>query len=136
MALKIKPQYISAEDFHVYTGINLDEELRGNLTPNLFLRDCEDELINYVNMQSWRPINLWIVENKLNQEQMDALREAIIIHAKYVFENGDIMSNNGIDPEQGVKFGKFEREEAAIAPNAINKLKMAGILSLVMRSRW
>lgn len=136
MALKLKPEFVSVEDFKNYTGIDLAEELREGQDPNLFLRDAEDELIYFVNAQSWRPISLWIAHNKFSQEQMDALRESILIQAKYMFENGDIMSNNGVDPEQGVKFGKYERESAAIAPNAINKLKMFGILSLVMRSRW
>lgn len=136
MSISVAPKYVTLEDFKVYTGIDLDEELNGNMNPNLFLRDAENELLNYANMQSWRPINEWIARYKLTAEQMDALREAILIQAKYMFENGDILSNNGIDPEQGVKFGKFEREEAAIAPNAINKLKMAGIVSLVMKKIW
>lgn len=133
--MKLKPEYVSVEDFRNYTGIDLQEELAEGQDPNLFLRDREDEFITYVNLQSWRPITKWIVEHRYSPKQMDALKEAILIHAKYVFENGDILGNNGIDPEQGVKFGKYEREEAAIAPNAINKVKMAGILTLVMRSR-
>ena len=136
MALKLKAQFVSTEDFKVYTGINLDEELIGNTSPDLFLRDCEDEIINYVNLQSWRNVSFWIDNHLLTDEQMDMFREAILIHAKYVFENGDVLGNNGIDPEQGVKFGSIERNEASIAPNAINKLKMAGIITLVMRSRW
>ena len=136
MAIKLKPEYVSVEDFKVYAVIDLYEELIGNTSPDLFLRDCEDEIINYVNMQSWRPISRWIYQNIFTPQQIDAFREAILIHAKYVFQNGDIMNNNGIDPEQGVKFGKYEREAAAIAPNAINKLKMAGILTLVMRARY
>lgn len=136
MALKLKAQFVSTEDFKVYTGIDLDEELIGNTSPDLFLRDCEDEIINYVNLQSWRNVSFWIDNHLLTNEQMDMFREAILIHAKYVFENGDVLGNNGIDPEQGVKFGSYERNEASIAPNAINKLKMAGIITLVMRSRW
>jgi len=136
MAIKIKPEYVSVEDFKTYTGIDLYEELNGDKEPELFLRDCEDEIINYVNLQSWRPITRWIYENKYSPEQVDAFREAILIHAKYVWLNGDLMENNGIDPESGRKFGKDEREEAAIAPNAIDRLKMAGILTLRMRTRW
>lgn len=135
MALKIKAQFVSVEDFKVYTGIDLYRELNDDISPELFLRDCEDEIINYVNLQSWRPISVWLDQHLYTPEQMDAFREAILIQAKYVFENGDVLANNGIDPEQGVKFGKNEREEASIAPNAINKLKMHGILTLVMRSR-
>ena len=136
MGLKLKAEYVSVEDFKTYTGIDLYEQLNGATTPDFFLRDCEDELINYVNQQSWRPISQWIMRNKFAPWQMDAWREAILIQAKYVFENGDVLSNNGIDPEQGVKFGSMERALASIAPNAINKLKVAGILSLVMRERW
>lgn len=135
MGLKLKAEYVSVEDFKTYTGIDLYEQLNDNTTPNFFLRDVEDELINYVNLQSWRPISRLMHENKFTPEQMDAWREAILIQAKYVFENGDILSNNGIDPEQGIRFGTMERYAASIAPNAINKLKMAGILTLVMRER-
>ena len=136
MALKIKAEFVSVEDFKTYTGINLDEELGGDITPDLFLRDREDEIINYVNLQSWRPISQWIVRNRYTPEQIDALREAILIQAKYVFYNGDIMGNSGIDPEEGVKFGRLERAEAAIAQNAIDKLKLAGILTLRMRGHF
>lgn len=136
MALKIKAEYVSVEDFKTYTGIDLYEELGGDTTPDLFLRDREDEIINYVNLQSWRPITKWIYEHKYSPEQMDALREAILIQAKYVFYNGDIMGNSGIDPEEGVKFGRYERTEAAIAQSAIDKLKMNGILTLRMRGHW
>ena len=135
--MKLKPEYVSVEDFKTYTGINLDEELNdGGKTPDMFLRDCEDELINYVNLQSWRPISKYVYEHFYSPEQMDALREAILIHARYVFYNGDILENNGVDPETGKKFGKDEREEAAIAPNAVDKLKMNGILTLKMRTRF
>jgi len=135
MALKLKPEYISAEDFRTYTGINLDEELNG-VSPDVFLRDCEDELISYVNMQSWRPISRWIAEGKYTPDELDAIREAIIIQARYVLLNGDVAENNGIDPETGVRMSLSDREEATIAPNAINKLKMAGILTLKMKSRF
>lgn len=136
MAIKIAPEYVSVEDFKSYTGIDLYEELGGDQDPLLFLRDCEDEIINFVNLQSWRPITKWIYENKYSPEQVDAFREAILIQAKYVWLNGNIMENNGVDPETGVKFGKNEREEAAIAQNAIDKLKVAGILTLKMRTRF
>ena len=135
MGLKIKAKYVSPEDFKTYTGIDLYEELNG-ITPDIFLRDCEDEIINYVNIQSWRPISKWIELNRYNQDQMDAFRMAILAHAKYVFENGDILGNNGIDPEQGVKFGTHERREASISPKAIDMLKMGGIVVMSMRSRY
>jgi len=137
MAIKTKAEFVSTEDFKTYTGIDLYEELNGDgKTPDMFLRDCEDELINYVNLQSWRPISKYVVENYYGPEQMDALKEAILIHARYVFYNGDIMENNGIDPETGRKFTDDERKSAAIAPNAIDKLKMEGILSLKMKLRF
>lgn len=134
--LKIQPEYVSVEDFKTYTGIDLYEELPEGKDALLFLRDAEDELINYANMQSWRPINRYIVQNKFSPVQMTSLRTAILMQAKYMFENGDAMGNSGLDPEEGVKFGKYERESAAISPKAINELKMSGIITLVMRSRW
>lgn len=136
MALKIKPEYVSVEDFKTYTGIDLYEELAEEQQPNLWLRDREDELINYVNLQSWRPISKWFHDHFYTPEQVDALREAILIHAKYVWLNGSILENSGLDPEAGQKFTPDQREAAAIAPNAIDKLKIAGILTLKMRMRF
>jgi len=136
MAIKIAPQYVSVEDFKTYTGIDLYEELNGGEDPQLFLRDRENEIINYVNLQSWRPITRWIYENKFSPDQVDAFREAILIQAKYVFLNGNVFENNGIDPETGVKFGKNEREEAAISQAAIDKLMVEGIITLKMRTRF
>lgn len=134
--LKTKAEFVSTEDFRVYTGIDLSAELNDSQDAELFLRDREDELINYANQQSWRPINKYLYENEFSPEQMTALREAILLHAKYVFNNGDILDNSGVDPESGVKFGKFERESAAISPKAIYALKMSGILSLVMPPKF
>ena len=134
--LKTKAEFVSTEDFRVYTGIDLSEELNDSRDAELFLRDREDELINYANMQSWRPITRYVYEHYYSPEQMTALREAILLQAKYVFENGDVLANNGIDPENGVKFGKYERESASISPKAINLLKVNGILSLVMRTTF
>ena len=136
MGLKIKAQYVSVEDFKTYTGIDLYEQLDGSISPDIFLRDCEDEIINYVNIQSWRPISRWFELNKYKPNQVDALKMAILTHAKYVFENGDILGNNGIDPEQGVKFGTHERREASISPKAIDILRMNGILLMSMISRY
>ena len=136
MAIPTKAKFVSTEDFKTYTGIDLSEELREDRSPDMFLRDCENELINYVNLQSWRPISEYIYFHEYTTEQMDALREAILIHARYVLYNGDVMENNGIDPETGVRFGKRERDEASIAPNAIDLLKVNGILSLVMRPKF
>ena len=136
MGLKLKAQFVSVEDFLTYTGIDLHEELASDKAPDFFLRDCEDQIINYVNQQSWRNISGTIAANKFTSEQMDALRMAILTQAKYVFENGDVLANNGVDPEQGVKFGMLERREASISPVAIDMLKMSGILTLVMRSRY
>ena len=136
MAIKIAPEYVSPEDFKTYTGIDLYEELAEGENPLLFLRDRENEIINYVNLQSWRPITKWIYENVFSPEQIDGFREAILIQAKYVFLNGNILENSGVDPEMGVKFGKNEREEAYISQAAIDKLMMEGILTLKMRTRF
>lgn len=136
MAIKIAPEYVSVEDFRTYTGINLHEELADGEDPQLFLRDREDEIIRYVNLQSWRPITRWIYEHKFSPDQVDAFREAILIQAKYVFLNGNIFENSGIDPEMGVKFGKNERESAAISQSAIDKLMNEGIITLKMRTRF
>ena len=127
---------MSVEDFKTYTGIDLVEELNEGKTPEIFLRDAENEIIHYVNLQSWRPITKWIVQNKFTPEQMDDLMEAILIQAKYDFENGNVLANNGIDPEQGVKMTPDDRYWASIAPMAIDQLKMHGLLTLVMRTRW
>lgn len=135
MALKIAPEYVSVEDFKAYTGIDLHEELSEDNDPNLWLRDAEDQIINYVNLQSWRPITKWIYENKFTEEQVDAFRQAILLQAKYMFYNGNVMMNNGIDPEDGVKMKPSDREHASISPDATNMLINYGIISLTMRSR-
>jgi hypothetical protein len=67
---------------------------------------------------------------------MDSFRTAILEQAKYVFENGDVLANNGIDPEQGVKFGVHERREASISPKARDILSLSGILLMTMRSLY
>lgn len=134
MPLKTKPEYVSIEDFKTYTGIDLHEELAEGTDPNLWLRDAEDQIIAYVNMQSWRPITRWIYEHRYTQDQMDAFRMAILLQAKYIFFNGNVNMNNGIDPEDGVKMKADDRSRASISPDAINMLINFGIITLTMRS--
>lgn len=134
--MKIKAEYVSPEDLKTYCGLNLYEELNDGSSPDFFMRDREDEILRYINIQSWRPISLWLKQNKYNPEQMDNLRMAILEQAKYVFENGDVLANNGIDPEQGVKFGVHDRRQASISPKAMDILKMSGIILMTMRSLY
>ena len=135
-ALKLKAEYVSTEDFKTYTGTDLTEQLNEGMNPDFFLRDAENEIIDYVNGQSWRPITRYIHDNCFSPEQVVIFKTAILIQAKYMLENSDLMSDSGVDPEKGVIFGKYERDNASIAPNAINMLKNAGIVTLKMRTKF
>lgn len=134
--MRTTAQFVSLDDFETYTGINLRKDLRDGVNADKFLRDCEDALINYANLQSWRPINKFIAEHYYTKEQMTALREAILIQAAYTYQNGNLLMNSGIDPERGRVFGENERRENAIADPAMDKLRMSGILRTRAPARY
>ena len=129
--------FVTPEDFKTYTGIDLDESLNDDITtPDRFMRDAEDEIINYVNMQSWRPISRNLAQNKYTQSQVFSLKKAIILQAEYMFYNGDMLKNNGVDPDRGEVVRNETLKKVSISPKASDELKQSGILTLVMRRRW
>lgn len=136
MAIKTTAEFVTPEDFKTYTGIDLSEELAIGKTPDIFLRDAEDHLIQYVNIQSWRPITKWIYQNKYSEIQQEMWREAILIQAKYEFYNSDLTLNAGIDPLDGQKMTPSQREQAYIAPEAIKKCMRAGLITRTMITRF
>lgn len=132
--LKTAPIYVSEDDFNNWTGKNLSAELNDSTTPDRFLRDAEDDVLTFINLQSWRPISHLIRENWFTDEQMYALKAAILEQADYVFYNGDAYKNSGLDPE-GKRLDRDDLNRVAISQRTIDRLIETGVMTLVMHGR-
>lgn len=133
--MKTTAKYTNLADLKTFMGIDLNAELATGQDPNIFLRECEDRIIDFMNHQSWRFFDddMW---QRMSIEQQESFQKAVYYQVKYELYNGDLMNDSGIDPERGRVVGSEEFMKSAIAPRAIQTLKDYGLLTLVMRGRW
>ena len=133
--MKMTAEYTNLADLKTFMGIDLPAELAVGQDPNIFLRECEDRIIDYINHQSWRHFDneWWQI---MSIDQQEAFQKAVYYQVKYELYNGDLMNDSGIDPERGRTLGTEELEKASIAPRAVKTLKDYGLVTLVMRGRW
>ena len=132
--LKTAPIYVSEDDFNNWTGKSLSAELNDNTTPERFLRDAEDDVLTFINLQSWRPISHLIRANWFTDEQMYALKAAILEQADYMFYNGDAYKNSGLDPD-GKRLDRDDLNRVAISQRTIDRLIETGVMTLVLHGR-
>jgi hypothetical protein len=136
ITLDYKPHFATPEDFKTYSGIDLSEELLPPQTPDSFMLDVEQRIINYISLQSWLPLRKMIRDNKLSQYQVNSLALAILQQTKYEFFNGTSSMDSGIDPERGKVSSRDDLNRAAICQDAIDTLQCSGLISRVMRGYY
>ena len=136
MEISTTPKYVTPEDFKTYWGIDLSEELAPPRTPNSFLRDVEDRVLNYISLQSWISIRKRLERHCLSDFQMDSLCKAILQQANYEFYNGTQTLNSGIDPERGKIVDRSDLNRATICQDADDTLQTAGLIVRKMAGYW
>lgn len=129
--MQLLTKYITADEFREYTGIDLEEELKGESNPsnkvNAFLKRIEDRMEVYLNAHFFKNINA--LYPCFTDEQKYHYKLALIEQAYYVFKNGDISTDSGYDQDRGIIASKHARTEITLAPNAIDHLRMTGLWS-------
>ncbi|MBR3208856.1 MAG: hypothetical protein IKF82_01165 [Bacilli bacterium] len=148
--IRMMPQFVSADDFINYWGLNLSLRLKNddNLSnkTNIFLSQIEDRLMAWVDANTFRTIP-WEYykdeyeykteeERKVAQVRKEAFKKAILNQAMYVYRNSNIGLDSGYDPEKGVIVQSQELQAIEICRPAIDYLKTAGLYNHVMRNTF
>lgn len=147
--IDMQPQFVSAEDFLNYWGVDLRKELKGDgdesFKADRFLRKIEDRLMTWIDANTFRvtpwdyykddfvPKNDW--QKKFVNEQKDYWRKAILTQAMYVFRNSDIGMDSGYDPEKGIIAPETDLQAIEICRPCIDYLKSAGLYNHVVKNR-
>lgn len=125
----LKSKYITADDFKMYFGIDLESELKSDDNPsntaNAFLYRIETRLSAYINATFYRNVDLEYGE--FTDYQKEHYKLALLEQAYYVLRNGDISSDSGYDPEHGVIAPNGELNNIMLSTNCKQQLMLCGL---------
>jgi len=123
------PQYINANDFFDLFGIDLSLELKdgdnaGNKV-NSFLFRVESIVLAFIQVDLYRKVDLL----ELSAYQVGLLKLALLEQAQYMLRNGDVTTDSGYDPQQGIIVNRDYLKGITLSPMTIRHLTMAGLFS-------
>lgn len=134
---ELKTKYITADDFKMYFGIDLDNQYRDDDNPsnkvNAFLYRVETRLATYLDSHFYRKIDKEYP--KFSNYQKEHYKLALLEQAMYVLRNSDISNDSGYDPEKGVIASKNQLEERIICPNCKDHLMLCGLWCRKVQTR-
>lgn len=135
--MELKSKYITLDDFKLFFGIDLEARLKSDDNPsntaNAFLYRIETRLSAYLDSHFYRNIDKEYPE--FTDYQKSHYKLALLEQAMYVVRNGDISSDSGYDPEQGVLAKAGELQSITIAPNAKDQLLLCGLWCRKIRNK-
>lgn len=134
----LQTQYITPDEFKEYFGIDL-ACLRDDANPSnkevAFLKRIEDRVESIIDAECFKKVSR--VYPTFSEYQKEHYKRALLEQAIYVFKNGDISVDNGIDIEKGVVIPFGVIQNAILAPNAKRELELCGLWSKKIRmSDW
>lgn len=145
--IKMTPQFVTADDFLTYWGIDLRERLKGNNSnkADIFLKRIEDRLMKWIDANTFRVFNWDTLKDDYDEylnerhrisakETKEDWKKAILSQAMYVFKNSDLGFDSGYDPSKGIVAPHKELEEIEICRPTIDFLKSAGLLNHVVKN--
>lgn len=123
------PQYITADQFYDLFGIDLSLELKNNDNTgnkvNSFLFRVESVVLGFMQVDMYKKIDF----NDLSAYQLGLMRLAMLEQAQYMLRNGDVTTDSGYDPTNGVVVNREVLKGLTLAPMTIRHLTMAGLFS-------
>ena len=135
---QLQTKYITPDDFKEYFGIDL-AVLKDDTNPSnkqvAFLKRIEDRMEAMIDAECFRQVGREYPH--FSNYQKEHYKRALLEQAIYVFKNGDISVDSGIDPEKGVIIDAEMIKRASLAPNAKRELQLCGLWSKKIRmSDW
>lgn len=127
--MEIKTKYITPDDFKAYFGIDLHLALCTNDNPSdadiAFIYRIEKRVETYINSMFNRIIEREYPE--FTDYQKEHYQLALLEQAKYVFKNGEISEDSGLDYERGEVLSNRTIDTKTIAPNCKKELILCGL---------
>lgn len=125
----LKTRYITADDFLEYTGIDLAAKLKDTDNPsdkvNAFLLRIETRMEAFLNANFFKRIgDEWPC---FSDYQKLHYKYALLEQALYVFRNGEISTDSGYEPDEGIKLDPTARKKLILSPNAQDQLQLCGL---------
>jgi hypothetical protein len=135
---ELRTKYITPDEFKEYFGIDL-AILKDDTNPSnkqvAFLKRIEDRMEALIDSECFRNVNREYPH--FSQYQKLHYKRALLEQAIYVFRNGELSTDSGIDPEKGVIIPIETIQKAALAPNAKRELQLCGLWTKKIRmSDW
>ena len=135
---QLQTKYITPDEFKDYFGIDL-AILKDDTNPSnkqmAFLKRIEDRMETMIDAKCFRKVS--VEYPYFSVYQKEHYKRALLEQAIYVFRNGEISVDSGIDPEKGVVINGGSLKEMALAPNAKLELQLCGLWSKKIRmSDW
>lgn len=120
---------ITKDEFLEYSGINLDAEIPGlddetrkvERTIELWTKRVYLE----ANRNSIRPIP---TDDKLTEQQKQAIKDAICEYGMYYFRNGDLYRQSGFSEDKGQLINTKELEKIRFPKICLDILKQQGLI--------
>lgn len=133
--MALKTRYITADDFKEYFGIDLAEELHDTSNPSdkvtAFLKRVENRMEAFLNANFFK--NITDLYPYFSDYQKEHYKLALLEQAYYIFKNGDISTDSGYEPDEGIKLDTTAKKKIILAPNAIDELVLTGLWSRHIR---
>lgn len=137
--MELNTKYITLDDFKVYFGIDLNAELRDDFNPSntglAFLKRIEDRMESLIDAECFKKVDREYPH--FSNYQKEHYKRALLEQAIYIFRNGDITVDSGMDPDEGIVIPLETIQSAILAPNAKRELELCGLWSKKIRmSDW
>lgn len=134
----LQTRYPTPDEFKAWCGIDL-ANMRDNANPSdeaqAFLARIEGWLSTLIDVECFRKVDFEYPT--FTDYQKFHYKMAVMEQALYVFRNGDLSTDSGIDPDKGVVIPQDKLKGAVLAPNAKRELQVCGIWTKKIRfSDW
>lgn len=128
----IKSKYISLDEFQEYfPDIDLRGELGSEENALSFLTRIENRMEAFINSNFSK--NIEFMYPAFTDYQKIHYKRALLEQAIYIFRNGDLSVDSGID-EDGKKLDRADIKKASLSQNAIDELRLCGLWNRNIRS--
>lgn len=125
----IQTRYITPDELTLYSGIDFGAKLKGTANPSdkvaAFINRVEVRMEAYLNAHFFKLVTKeW---PNMSDFQKEHYKYALLEQCIYVFRNGDISTDSGYEPEEGIKADRDTLLNITMSPNAIEHLQLTGL---------
>ena len=131
----LQTKYITLDEFDEYfpeVG-PIRVAMGGEQNALAWLKRIEDRMETFINSNFNR--NIEEEYPVFTQNMKEHYKKALLEQAIYIFRNSDISVDSGYDPDKGEVMNLDRLKKIALAPNALNHLRMCGLTNRLLTYR-